>query len=160
MMDRRKYVAVCSSHLVSSQTPRGRGESCYSLNYRSSTEFRWRLTTSKHSIRREFVECMRLLTYSYCIPLREHGRKERGRGFGHVSEGGPGGLSMSIGSIGHGCQMAIARFFTLAQSKERKGSNFAAQCSGAIVQKPEGPNTHNPKIWLKPSGNNAHQYFR
>ena len=31
---------------------------------------------------------------------------------------------------------------TLAQSKERKGSNFAAQRSGAIVQKPEGPNTY------------------
>ena len=29
-----------------------------------------------------------------------------------------------------------------AQSKERKGSNFAAQRSGAIVQKPEGPNTY------------------
>ena len=27
-----------------------------------------------------------------------------------------------------------------AISKERKGSNFAAQRSGAIVQKPEGPN--------------------
>ena len=26
-----------------------------------------------------------------------------------------------------------------AQSKERKGSNFAAQRSGAIVQEPEGP---------------------
>ena len=35
-----------------------------------------------------------------------------------------------------------------AQSKERKGSNFAAQRSGAIVQKPEGPNTYVPKIWL------------
>ena len=32
-----------------------------------------------------------------------------------------------------------------AQSKERKGSNFAAQLSGAIVQKPEGPNTYNIK---------------
>ena len=32
-----------------------------------------------------------------------------------------------------------------AQSKERKGSNFAAQRSGAIVQKPEGPNTHDSK---------------
>ena len=32
-----------------------------------------------------------------------------------------------------------------AQSKERKGSNFAAQLSGAIVQKPEGPNTYNSK---------------
>ena len=28
-----------------------------------------------------------------------------------------------------------------AQSRERKGSNFAAQRSRAIVQKPEGPNT-------------------
>ena len=28
-----------------------------------------------------------------------------------------------------------------AQSKERKGSNFAVQRSGAIVQKPEGPTT-------------------
>ena len=28
-----------------------------------------------------------------------------------------------------------------AQSKERKGSNFAAKCSGAIVKKPEGPNS-------------------
>ena len=31
------------------------------------------------------------------------------------------------------------------QSKERKGSNFAAQHSGAIVQKPEGPNTYDSK---------------
>ena len=29
-----------------------------------------------------------------------------------------------------------------AQSKERKGSNFAAQHSGAIVQKPKGPNIY------------------
>ena len=29
--------------------------------------------------------------------------------------------------------------------KGRKGSNFAAQCSGAIVQKPEGPNTYGSK---------------
>ena len=35
-----------------------------------------------------------------------------------------------------------------AQSKERKGSNFAAQRSAAIVQKPEGPNTYNLKIRL------------
>ena len=35
---------------------------------------------------------------------------------------------------------------TLAQSKERKGSNFAAQRSGAIVQKPEGPNSKNLSI--------------
>ena len=34
------------------------------------------------------------------------------------------------------------------QSKKRKGSNFAAQRSGAIVQKPEGPNTYDLKIWL------------
>ena len=32
-----------------------------------------------------------------------------------------------------------------AQSKERKGSNYAAQRSGAIVQKPEGPNTYDSK---------------
>ena len=32
-----------------------------------------------------------------------------------------------------------------AQSKERKGSNFAAQPSGAIFQKPEGLNTYS--IW-------------
>ena len=32
-----------------------------------------------------------------------------------------------------------------AQSMERKGSNFAAQHSGAIVQKPEGPNTKDSK---------------
>ena len=32
-----------------------------------------------------------------------------------------------------------------AQSKERKGSNFAAQQSGAIVQKPKGPNIYNSK---------------
>ena len=37
---------------------------------------------------------------------------------------------------------------TFAQSKDRKGSNFAAQRSGAIVQKPEGPNTYDLKIWL------------
>ena len=35
-----------------------------------------------------------------------------------------------------------------AQSKERKGSNFAAQRSGAINQKPEGPNIYDLKIWL------------
>ena len=34
------------------------------------------------------------------------------------------------------------------QSKERKGSDFAAQRSGAIVQKPKEPNTYNLKIWL------------
>ena len=39
------------------------------------------------------------------------------------------------------------------QSKDRKGSNFAAQRSRAIVQMPEGPNTYDLKIWLKPSGN-------
>ena len=42
-----------------------------------------------------------------------------------------------------------------AQSKERMGSNFAAQRSGPIVQKPEGPNTYNLKILLQPSGNHA-----
>ena len=42
-----------------------------------------------------------------------------------------------------------------AQSKERKGSNFAAQRSGAIVQKPEGPNTYDLKIRLQPSGNHV-----
>ena len=35
-----------------------------------------------------------------------------------------------------------------AQSKERKGSNFASQRSGAIVQKPEGPNTYDLQIRL------------
>ena len=35
-----------------------------------------------------------------------------------------------------------------AQSKERKGSNFAAQRSGDIIQKTEGPNTCDQKIWL------------
>ena len=69
-------------------------------------------------------------------------------------------------SAHYGYQMAIARFLdrmglalrasrlwlryatpsTLAQSKERKGSNFAAQRSGAIVWKPEGPNTYDLKI--------------
>ena len=53
--------------------------------------------------------------------------------------------------LAQGCQMAkFDPFLSLdcarlegvgAQSKERKGSNFAAQRSGAIVQKPEGPNT-------------------
>ena len=51
-----------------------------------------------------------------------------------------------------GCQMAkFDPFLSLdcarvegvgAQSKERKGSNFAAEQSGAIVQKPEGPNRY------------------
>ena len=45
-----------------------------------------------------------------------------------------------------------------AQSKERKGSNFAVQRSGAIVQKPEGPNTYDLKIRLEPSGNHACKY--
>ena len=53
------------------------------------------------------------------------------------------------------CQMAkLDPFLSLdcarvegagAQSKERKGSYFAAQRSGAIVKKPEGPNTYNFK---------------
>ena len=58
-----------------------------------------------------------------------------------------------------GCQMAkFDPFLSLdcvrveggvgAQSKERKGSNFAAQRSGAIVQKPKGPNTYDLKNWL------------
>ena len=42
-----------------------------------------------------------------------------------------------------------------AQSKERKGSNFAAQRSGAIVMKPDGPNTYDLKFLLLPSGNHA-----
>ena len=42
-----------------------------------------------------------------------------------------------------------------AQSKERKGSNFAAQRSKAIVQMPEGPKTYNLKFWLSPSGNHG-----
>ena len=55
-------------------------------------------------------------------------------------------------SLRHGCQMAkfdplgCARVEGVgAQSKERKGSNFAAQRSGAIVQKPEWPNTYDSK---------------
>ena len=44
-----------------------------------------------------------------------------------------------------------------AQAKERKGSNFAAKRSGAIVQKPKGPNTYDLKIRISPSGN--HGYF-
>ena len=60
-----------------------------------------------------------------------------------------------------GCQMAkFDPFLSLdcarvegvgAQSKERKGLNFAAQRSGAIVLqpfKPEGPNAYNLKVWL------------
>ena len=35
-----------------------------------------------------------------------------------------------------------------AQSKKRNGSNFAAQRSGALVQKPKRPNTYDIKIWL------------
>ena len=42
-----------------------------------------------------------------------------------------------------------------AQSEERKGSNFAAQGSGAIVQKLRGPNTLDLTIWLSPSGNHV-----
>ena len=42
---------------------------------------------------------------------------------------------------------------TLAQSKEKKGSNLAAHCSGAIVQKPRVPNAKDRKILLQPSGN-------
>ena len=59
------------------------------------------------------------------------------------------------GCARHGCQMAkFDPFLSLdcarvegmgAQSKESKGSNFAAQRSGAIVQKPEGPNTFDSK---------------
>ena len=36
----------------------------------------------------------------------------------------------------------------VAQSKDRKGSNFAAYLSGAIVLKPEGTNAYNLKIHL------------
>ena len=61
-------------------------------------------------------------------------------------------LAAAATSCEQGCQMAkFVPFLSLdcarvegvwrAQSKERKGSNFAAQRSGAIVQKPEGPNT-------------------
>ena len=60
------------------------------------------------------------------------------------------------GHGGQGCQMAkfcAPMPSTLAQSKKRKGSNFAAQLSGAIVQKPKGPG--NLKIQLKPSGNHG-----
>ena len=35
-----------------------------------------------------------------------------------------------------------------AQSKERKGSSFAAHRSGAIIQKLKVPNTYDLKIWL------------
>ena len=35
----------------------------------------------------------------------------------------------------------------------RKGRDQILQRSGAIVQKPEGPNTNHLKIWLLPSGN-------
>ena len=62
-----------------------------------------------------------------------------------------------------GCQMAkFDPFLSLdcarvegmgAQSKDRKGSNFAAQRSGAIVQKPKGPYTYDLKIQIQPSGN-------
>ena len=58
-------------------------------------------------------------------------------------------------TLEQGCQIAkLDLFLSLdcarvkgvgAQSKERKGSNFAAQRNGAIVQKPEGPNTYNIK---------------
>ena len=33
--------------------------------------------------------------------------------------------------------------------------NFAAKHSGAIVQKPKGPNTYNLQIWIWPSGNHG-----
>ena len=66
------------------------------------------------------------------------------------------GSISGVGSDEQGCQMAkFDPFLSLdcagvegegAQSKERKGSNFAAQRSGAIVQKPEGPNTYDLKI--------------
>ena len=65
-----------------------------------------------------------------------------------------------------GCQMAkFDPFLSLdcaraegvgAQYKERKASNFAAQRSRAIVQKPEGPNRYDLKILLKLSGNHAY----
>ena len=38
-----------------------------------------------------------------------------------------------------------------AQSKEMMASNFAAQRSGAIVQKPKGPNTYDYKNLAKAS---------
>ena len=39
--------------------------------------------------------------------------------------------------------------------RKRRDQIFAAQRSGAIVQKPEGPNTYDLKIWLSPYGNHA-----
>ena len=75
-----------------------------------------------------------------------------------------GNLSRVMATLKQGCQMAkFYPFLSLdcarvegtgAQSKERKGSNFAAQRGGAIVQKPEGPNTYN----LKRSGHQATRY--
>ena len=66
--------------------------------------------------------------------------------------------SLSTHPSFQGCQMAkFDPFLSLdcaraegvgAQSKERKGSNFAALHSGAIVQKPKGPNTYVLKIQL------------
>ena len=72
----------------------------------------------------------------------------------------------SSSSSAQSCQMAkFDPFLSLdcarvegvgAQSKERKGSNLAAQRSGAIVQKPEGPYRYELKIRLQPSGNHDH----
>ena len=91
-------------------------------------------------------------------------------------------ITQIIRSPNHGCQMAkfdpvlsldCARVEGVgAQSKERTGSNFAAQRSGAIVQKPEGPNTYDLKnlaiaIWqpwsecaiqIAPSGHLANNF--
>ena len=42
----------------------------------------------------------------------------------------------------------------------RKGRDHILQRSGALVQKPEGPNTYNVKIWLEPCGNHGVQNFQ
>ena len=47
------------------------------------------------------------------------------------------------------------RILSQSGSKVARWLNFAAQRSGAIVQKPEGPNSYNLKIWLQPPGNHA-----
>ena len=69
----------------------------------------------------------------------------------NVCKEGEGLASFMRAILHHGYQMAkFDPFLSLdcarvegvgVQSRERKGSNFAAQHSGAIVQKPEGPNT-------------------
>ena len=109
----------------------------------------------------------KIISIELVPPRAEMEAEEREKGLGTELDASNKGFAMLqkmgykkgiIHFTGQGCQMAKLDAFlsldcattpsTLAQSKERKASNFAAQCSGAIIYKPKGPNTYDLKIWL------------